>query len=366
MNRKQIALVLTVILAIGVLTGCGSRPAANDATSENASENTIDGTQERQSLVVGNMGTSIKAAMVVLASEMGYYEEEGLDVTFENISDLNAGLTAIETGKIDVLPMGIIPTITFISQGSDLCIYGGTIAEGSQAVVTAENAASIKEITDYAGKTVACVRPETGHMIAENLMREAGVDVDNDVNFVELDGFQSVIEAVRKGDADVGFVNSGFGQVAETQGLVVAMNVGELAPNAVCCRQTTSWSVLEEKRDALVRFQVANLQAYKLCMEDRDTSVEKLMAFSGQPEEYVDYCLYANVMKISMDPAKNRIQDFYEVMEANGDIPKGGSWDIDKAVDVTIYKEALEEMADRYPEDDLWPRLLKEYEENNG
>ena len=143
--------------------------------------------------------------MVVLASEMGYYEEEGLDVSFESIASLNDGLTAIDTGKIDILPLGIIPTVTFVSQGSDFVIFGGTISEGSQAVVTEENKDTIKDLTDYEGKTIACVRPETGHMIMEKLIRMPEVDMDT-VEFVEMDGFQSVIEAVSKGTADVGFV----------------------------------------------------------------------------------------------------------------------------------------------------------------
>lgn len=319
---------------------------------------------EENSLVVGNMGDSIKAAMVVLASEMGYYEEEGLDVSFENIADLNDGLTAIDLGKIDILPMGIIPTVTFISQGSDFVIYGGTIAEGSQAVVTEENKDTISDMGDFEGKTIACVRPETGHMIAESLIRETGADMET-VNFVEMDGFQSVIEAVKKGTADVGFVNSGFGQVAEQQGLVVAFNVGEFAPDAVCCRQTTSKKVIEEKRDALVKFQIANLRAMELAKNDKETTIQKLMDYSGQSEEYVDYCIYADVMKISMDPAKNRIQDFYEVMESNGDIPQDSQWNLDEAVDSTIYEEALNTMMEREPEEALWQELQTQFEENN-
>lgn len=320
---------------------------------------------EPTSLVVGNTGNSIKAAMVVLASEMGYYEEEGLDMSFESIASLNDGLTAIDTGKIDILPLGIIPTVTFVSQGSDFVIFGGTISEGSQAVVTEENKDTIKDLTDYEGKTIACVRPETGHMIMEKLIRDAGVDMDT-VEFVEMDGFQSVIEAVSKGTADVGFVNSGFGQVAEQQGLHIAMNVGDYAPDAVCCRQTTSGKVIEEKRDALVKFEVANLRAMKLARDDKETTIQKLMDFSGQSEEYVDYCVYADVMKISMDPAKNRIQDFYEVMDSNGDIPENSQWDIDKAVDTTIYEDALEEMMEREPEEQMWQDLMEAFEENNG
>lgn len=83
-------------------------------------------------LSVGQMGTGIKAAMVVLAHEMGYYEEEGLNVELTQISNLNDGLTAITLGKLDVLPFGVIPTCTFIAQGADLTVIGGTIAEGSR------------------------------------------------------------------------------------------------------------------------------------------------------------------------------------------------------------------------------------------
>lgn len=369
MKRKFLSLLLLVSLAAGLMTGCGNSEAKSTGSQNTDSSSSADSQQTQKeatpSLIVGNSGTSIKAAMTVLANEMGYYQEEGVDVTFENISDLNAGLTAIETNKMDILPMGIIPTVTFASQGSDFVIFGGTIAEGSQAVVTAENAETIQDITDFSGKTVACVRPETGHMIAENLMREAGVDVDNEVTFVELDGFQSVIEAVSKGDADVGFVNSGFGQIAESQGLVVAMNVGDLAPNAVCCRQTTSQAVIDTKRDALVKYMIANLRAYQLYLEDPETAIDKLVAFSGQSEEYVDYCLYEQVMIITLDPAKNRVQDFYQVMVANGDISPDSNWDIHKNVDSSIYKEALDEMARRYPDESVWQELLTAYIENN-
>ena len=89
------------------------------------------------------------------------------------------------------------------------------------------------------------------------------------------------------------------------------------------------------------------------------------MDYSGQSEEYVDYCIYADVMKISMDPAKNRIQDFYEVMESNGDIPQDSQWNLDEAVDSTIYEEALNTMMEREPEEALWQELQTQFEENN-
>ena len=348
MKKTAVLLALALTAAAG-LYGCGKKEQV----------------QEPEILKVGNMGTSIKAAMVVLAHEMGYYEEEGLNVEFEQINNLNDGLTAIGTGKMDVLPMGIIPTVTFAAQGGDYVVFGGTIAEGGEVVVSDEYKDRVKSLEDLEGLTIACVRPETSHMIAESLMRDQGLDVDGTTKFVEVDGFQSVIEAVQKKTADAGFVNSGFGLIARQQGLTKAFAIGDVMPGAVCCRQTTSQKVIDDKRDALVKFQTANIRAYLLCMEDAETAVKKLMDFSGQNREYVEYCLYDGAMKITMDPAKNKVLSFYEVMKDNGDIPEDSKWDGEKNVDITIYKEALDGLKKRLPDNEILKELEKQYQENN-
>ena len=341
-------------------------PADTAAPEESAEPSAEPEADVDYTLRVGQMGTSIKAAMVVLANEMGYYAEEGLDVTLEPVNNLNDGLTAILGGSLDILPFGVIPTCTFVSQGADLTVIGGTIAEGSECVMTPENAATYTagDLSWFAGKTVACVRPETGHMIMMQKIAQAGVDMST-VSFVELDGFQSVVEAVLKGEADVGFVNSGFGQNAKAQGLEVPFLVGEYAPNAVCCRQTALKSNVEKNRDAYVRFEIANLRAMMLMLTDEETTIAKLTAFSGLDEQYVRNCIYDGVMKISMDPSANRVQEFYEVMLANGDIPADCEYDMTDHVDSSIYFDALTAVMERYPDFDGWQSMMDAYEENN-
>lgn len=362
-----LCLALSLVLSLGA---CSSQKAAGSQSGSNSSSQAgelqpVDGVD--YNLRVGQMGTGIKAAMVVLANEMDYYTEEGLNVTLEPINNLNDGLTAILGGNLDILPFGMIPTCTFVSQGADLTIIGGTIAEGSECVMTKENAATYTDgdLTWFDGKTVACVRPETGHMIMMQKIKQAGVDLAN-VNFVELDGFQSVVEAVLKGEADVGFVNSGFGQNAKEQGLEVPFLVGEYAPNAVCCRQTALKSNVEKNRDAYVRFEIANLRAMMLMLTDKETTVAKLTAYSGLDEQYVSNCIYDGVMKISMDPAANRVQEFYDVMVANGDIPADSGVNMSDHVDSSIYHDALNIVMQRYPDFDGWQTMLDAYEENNS
>lgn len=374
--KKLIAVFLAALMLLS-LAACGesvqtsgsaptSVPAENaEPTETEAGENGKDA-NVNYSLRVGQMGTGIKASMVVLAYEMGYYAEEGLNVTLEPINNLNDGITAIMAGNLDILPFGVIPTCTFVSQGADITVIGGTIAEGSECVMTPENAATYTDgdLTWFAGKTVACVRPETGHMIMMQKIAEAGVDMST-VTFVEIDGFQSVVEAVLKGEADVGFVNSGFGQNAKAQGLEVPFLVGEYAPDAVCCRQTALKSNVEKNRDAYVRFEIANLRAMMLMLTDEDTTVSTLANYSGLEASYVQNCIYDGVMKISMDPAANRVQEFYEVMQANGDIAADSEYDMTDHVDSGIYYDALTAVMERYPDFDGWTAMMKSYEQNN-
>ena len=90
-----------------------------------------------------------------------------------------------------------------------------------------------------------------------------------------------------------------------------------------------------------------------------------MTAYSGQPEDYVKYCLYANVMVVTLDPAANRIKDFYRVMEKNGDLPDNPKKDISANIDVKIYSEALSEMTRRYPKDKNFQKMKQAFAANN-
>ena len=368
--KKHCKRLLAALLAAGLLgslTACGGQtdtsaePAADmaaDTTSDAAADTVYD-------LSVGQMGTGIKSSMVVLAHELGLYEKEGLNVTFSDISSLNDGIVAINAGKLDILPFGVIPTCTFYAQGADLVIFGGTIAEGSQAVCKPEVQETYASLEGFRGKTVACVRPETGHMIMKAKLREAGITPGEDVTFVELDGMQSVVEAVSKGEADVGFVNSGFGQNAQKQGLVIAFDVADYAPNAVCCRQTASGQAVRENPEPYIRFQTANLEAYKRYLEEPQQCIDTLTAYSGLEPEYVENCLYDGVMKVTMDPMAVRCEEFYDSMRANGDIAADAPEDLGEAVNSDVYAQALARMHARYPDWDAYVTLKTAFDENN-
>lgn len=354
--KKWTAFALCILLAAAWgLSGCGS---GGEAATEAGGQPAV--------LRVGMAGKDIKTVCVILADKLGYYEEEGLDVQFETVASLNDGVTALSLNKLDVLPYGFVPSAAFISQGVDVVIIGGTIAEGSQAICRPEDAGTIKGPEDLAGKRIGFIRPETGQMIVKSLVRNAGLDLERDMSFIPMDGSASISEGISKGELDLGFVNSGYGYVAEKMGLAVAFDVGDYAPGAVCCRQTASREAADNKRDALVRFEIANLRAYKTYLEDHETTIALLMEYSGQDYDYVDACMYNGVMVPTLDPARSRVEELYQAMKENGDIDADTPYDIGEQVDISIYKDALDQVIKREPDSPVFARLLEEYAGNNG
>ena len=77
--KKLAILFLTMVMAAAMLTGCG----------DSATESGTEDSGEKTTLKVGMAGKDIKTVCVILAQELGYYEEEGLDVQFETVANLN-------------------------------------------------------------------------------------------------------------------------------------------------------------------------------------------------------------------------------------------------------------------------------------
>ena len=404
MNMKKI----TGILLAGIMTaslslaGCGggstassaaensasastaASSASESATSESAAaESTSSASEvsetepetpavEPASLKVGMLGKDIKTACIITASELGYFDEAGVDVSFETVADLATGITAVSEGTLDVLPYGAIPTCSFVSQGAEVAVFGGTISEGSECLTLPENADAYKTADDFRGKKIGCFRMETGHMIMKGYLRENGLDINSDCEFIYLDSQASIAEAVAKGEVDLGFVNSGYGFVARENGTAVAFHVGDFVSDFPCCRQSTSIADLNDpaKREALVRFEMAALRGYLTIQTDKQAAIDALVSYSGQSPEYVENVIYGTdgydaAMIISLDPNKTKVCEFYELMKANGDIDASTPYTMEDHVDTGVYEEALNRLLAEGEHTDILEKLLADFAANN-
>ena len=374
--KKMISLILSLTLLASLLSACGSAKSdtpsnagvAGSVESSPSQEETKDIAfdAEENTIYFAMKAGTIRNAINILADQLGYYKEEGVNVKFVNGSGTEA-LTAITTGKadVDVLGTGIVPDLTFIANGSDLVIFEGTAAEGGAVIARKDEVETYKDLQNYAGITAAMVRGESGWVITRAKLIENGVDVDS-IHLLEVDSEANVAQAVAKGEADVGFLPTELAKSLNDIGPAVVYEVGELDPQYVCCRQVTSSQKLEEKRDAFIKFSIANLRAWEYYEDEnnRDNIVKLLAEFSGQTEQYVSDLLFVNRTVLTLDPNEKGIITYYNSLDSIGYFD-GSAADIEDHIDTSVYAEALQTVLERYPDDAFFQDKLELYREYN-
>lgn len=369
--KRTLAITLSLGLLAAGVTACGNTQSDNSTgvdSGEVQTDDQIAFDSEENTIRFAIESGTIRTAVVILAKELGYYEEEGVNVEFVDNNDNVATLTAISSGKkdVDVLGTGIVPDLSFIANGSDLVIFQGTAAEGGAIVSRPEDVEKYQDLASYEGTTVALVRNESGWIITRQALLDGGYDVDS-ITVLEVDSRANVAQAVAKGEADLGFFPEEFVGQFEDLGIAKVKAVGEISPMYVCCRQATSREKLEEKHDAFVKYTKANLRAFEYFSDEanRETVVKILAEFSGQTEEFVNNYFFVNSTVLTLDPNKSGIITYYDALNNTGYFESGTDVKVEDHIDTEIYKTALDEIVAEYPDSTFYQEQLTIFEEYN-
>lgn len=367
------AMLLTSIacnhVAIGDPTGTQTGRTA-DAADVNATK-----TDEIVTLDVGLMGTALKPVGVIVADSMGYFEEEGVAVNFQQVSTMNDAYLAVSTGDLDVYLFSSTAAATFISQGTTtLRVFGGTAAEGAEIMARKDSGIVLNKAGDFVGLTIACSMPETGQMVLKNYLLEEGYTIGApgegaDVTFIYV--ATGAIEGLVNGNYDLCITNSVLGYYADEYGVDVVAGVDDFVKVYPCCRQTCNQTTYETEFDALVKFEIATLRGHAYYLENMDATLDIAEKYTGQDRDYLQAQLYGigdytPVMRLSLDPDKNACISFYEAMMNIGEIADTIDVDWSDYVVTEVYSTALQTLIDREPDKALWQEFLAYFEANNN
>jgi NitT/TauT family transport system substrate-binding protein len=344
--KKYVAAFISAAVLFGTLTSCGSSSKGNKGgkKDENAVYKENIGTLE-----VAWFPSSIKSALTTIAYDQGYFEQEGVTVNCDVLLSTADSLTALSEGKVDVVPVGITLQLQFMAEGQDLVFFGGSAQEGGAIITTPENADQFAVLSGWAGKKWASARSYTGDNIIRAKLREIGIVPEQDIEIDYLNDDTSIVQAVSKGQVDVGYITADGVQTAKNFGLVCGIKVGDIDPCYPCCRQTTSTAVIEKKHDELVAYQRGLIRAYKLILNDHDDAIEIMVRQTGQTEEYVTEALYGDyASRYNPDPARARVVDYAAYLIGEGIIKDA---DISGNVNTEIFREALDQILEEYPDD---------------
>ncbi|MCR5350238.1 MAG: hypothetical protein K6E20_04520 [Acholeplasmatales bacterium] len=297
-----------------------------------------------------------RSAITQVADKLGYIEDEGIKMKYVNISFADA-FAALKTNKntLDILSTGFPQHLSAIARGDDLKIIAGTASEGGGLFTKPSNYEKYLDFNNYNNITVGMKNDEQAWIIGRKYIKENYPNID--ISTIKVKIYETPLlatQAAEKGEIDVAFVSDAAMASYESNLKVKKLYwTGELVPNYVCCRETTTPTKIKEKRDAFVKLEKARIKAWEFIEnEDNRQQVLSLVAdFTGQTTEYVNNYLYKTASKLTADPNRKGIIDYYNAAAEIGffgdaDLSKVN---IDEHIDTSIYKEALDELLEDNP-----------------
>ena len=158
--KKILAMLMALAMVAGLMAGCSSEtttsepPASEPGTTSEAPESEAPESEEPAvepvSINVAYMSNYGSLWAAIAAQELGYFEEEGLDVTLTGFQDGPTIIASLESGTVD---------FGYIGDGAHrLCVQGQATIIGLSHISNGDAVIAGPDITSLdqlAGKTVA-------------------------------------------------------------------------------------------------------------------------------------------------------------------------------------------------------------------
>ena len=188
--KKHLAWLLALTLCLGLLGGCGEKPEAEGDPEEDAGTLTP--------VVITEEVRGYHWAPAYLAETLGYFEEEGLDVSFETVSGAD-GSTPVLSGEAQFCLKGIETALVVNEQGQGMKVLVSTTQKYPYQLIGASEDYSTLE--SLRGGTVAGGKSANSgpYSFAMACMNKAGLVPETDVNVITM-GSAGYAAAIQSGE----------------------------------------------------------------------------------------------------------------------------------------------------------------------
>ncbi len=215
---------------------------------------------------------SVQFAQFYLADEAGYYEEAGLDVTFENKIDPEL-ITLLARGAVDIGMGDGTSVIAAASQGIPVR-YGATIYGRDPNIVFSLSETGIESAADLAGASIGIPgRYGSSWVALQALLASAGLTPNDAVITTYPDFGQAVAVEAGQVDAATGFFTNEPVQLGLRGQDVSVLRVSDVAP-LPGPGLVVGVDTLESKTEALQAFTATTIRAMEEIMADPQAGLE--------------------------------------------------------------------------------------------
>jgi NitT/TauT family transport system substrate-binding protein len=303
-TRTTLTLVVALVLALAACSPTNPSPAPSSTPSAATASEEPSGPRTPLSVGLGFI-PSVQFAQFYRAEQAGYYDEAGLDVTFQNKIDPDL-VTLVGQGAVDVGLADGTSVIPAVSNGIPIK-YVATVYGQFPSIVFAKASSGIADARDLAGKKLGIPgRFGSSWIMLQALLRSADL-TPGDLEIVEYPDFGQGA-AVTQGavDAATGFVNNEPVQLRLTGEEVSILRVDEVTPlpgNGLI----VGAGALESKRDAITGFVAATLRAMEEIAATPEVGLDA--ALTAVPELAADRDTQAAILDATIEVWRGSAQE---------------------------------------------------------
>lgn len=376
--KRRVLMTLLGCSVIFSLSACGSSSEKSagaaaetvETNAEAAGEVKIDtdvkAEDESQELPEINIGSNPGTGNIFgyIAMDKGFDREEGYVtkiIPFDNSTD---ALNALQAGKIDVgVNFGTAAPLTFVTKGADFTIIGGYVSGGMPVYAAADF--EYKGLESFVGKNIATARAYTPDILWRGAMLDAGYDLEKDVTIMEFKKPSEALAAVKSGQADVGVGTNSTYLGAMASGLKVLCWTNDLDPSAVCCRQVVNTSWMKNNPELALSYLKSLIRAEDVFYSDQNYAVTLFAEYMGLEEDKARTLLLETNQELWLDPKSDGVQNMWQTLQ-DLNYADVGSLTVTDYINIDLYKQALDQLIEEYPDNEYFNKTLVErYEEYN-
>ena len=210
--------LITSLILIFLLSACGNSGPSTTTTTVNGTTTTV--TQLK--IMVGGLSKQIYLPNM-LTQQLGYFKQEGLDVTLIDEASGQSSENEVLAGQVDAGSGSYNHTIELQPKGKQMeAVVLMNVAPGEAEIVSAKEAGQIHSVKDLKGKNLGVTELGSGtQTLTTALLHNVGITPDQ-VHFVPVGAGDTFIAALQQGKIDAGMtteptisriLSSGVGKV---------------------------------------------------------------------------------------------------------------------------------------------------------
>jgi len=298
--------------------------------------------QERIKLRVSTAAKTLGYGPLWIASKIGFFAREGLDVDLVVIRASDVGIQALAGGSLEIAGSAADAPIAAIEKGLDLVIVGGIINGLTQSIMAAKK---FKTYSDLRGATFGAISLTSGVTFAlRQVLKVKGLDYPRDYKLLVIGGTPQTYAALTAGSIDAAALSLPVNYAAEEQGFNEIGRFVDVIPNYQLAALSAKRSWAEKNRGVLVRVMKAMAQTMRWVHQNKEPAVDYLAKEMNLKREHArrgwDFYTASKMWHpdgdLNLDGLQVVTQIYWEQTQSKGAVPSAA-----KYVDQNYLREAL-------------------------